>query len=638
MSVFNVIQATYDYSFSMTLKNSGSVTYSGLTAEVGRLTGFENTEFIPGSETIGPKESKTYFFKADIRKDLSPGIYYLPIRFYYDNNGAKELLVAGNAVFSVTRYISSVAGYDAAILDMAYTLENNEGFTAGEINNLTISVINRGNVLIQDVKVSLTLPEGMILNNSMAAQSVGSLGVGIDKTVKFPILIDKKIENKNYAITVNMTGSSKSGSANSNQTIYIPVTGGEEKKEEEDKDIPINMEITDIEAPAGIIAGDDVTLFFSIKNIGDHEVENIKVEAVPETGLSNKSRNIFVETKMAPLEVKSYAVSYLSDKKIDTKSVPIRITLTAGNKDSTLTLNQYASVFIEKPDDEEDETKGVKTPQLIVDDYSYGGNSVRAGASFTLNISFRNTSSKNMANAKISFNAEGGAFIPIGSSNSLYISDIGAGNSISRSIEMSVNPSAEQRTTAINVAMVYEDNEGGQFNATDVISIPVVQTTKLTIDDIIGPPGLNVGMQSGLDVRFYNTGNTTLQNLRVKAEGNFDLMDDSVYYAGNMNSGVSDSYSFTFVPIEEGELKGTVVFTYDDPSGNPMREEKEFSFIVMPPFDNPYMDMPFEISEQPNNTKYYIAGGLLLVVIIGSIILLSVLKRRKMRKEVEFDL
>ena len=631
MSVFNVIQATYDYSFSMTVENSGNQTYSGISAEVGKLKGFDNPQFIPGAETVGPRESRTYFFKIDIPRQTDPGLYFLPITFYYNNNGAKAELVAGSAAFSVARHISSVAGYDAALLDMAYTLENSAGFTANLVNTLSIAVTNRGNNLIQDVKVSLSLPEGMTLNNSMGTQNIGALGIGEEKTARFPILLDKKIENKNHPITVIMTGTSRNGSANAQQTIYIPVSGGEETEEDSTTDI----EISDISAAAQITAGDDVMLSFSVKNTGNQEAENVKIEVVPDAGLANKSKNIFIEQKMAPGEKNAYYVQFLSDKNTERKSVSIRITVTAGVNEKAITQSQYASVYIEKSITEDEIS--IKTPQLIVDDYSFGGSSVSAGSEFGLNIVLRNTSAKSINNIKITLNADGGAFIPVGSSNSLYIGEIGAGERISRSINMSASPTADERTTAITVSMIYEDNDGGQFNASDMISIPVIQVTKLTVDDILGPPELYVGVQTGIDVRFYNTGKTILQNLRVMAEGNFDLMDSSAYYAGNMNSGASDSASFAFMPSEPGELKGKVIFTYDDPSGNPQQMEKEFSFNVMSGFADQVMDFPMEIPQQPSYVKYYIGGGILAALIIGLIILWRVLKRRKMHKDMEID-
>jgi uncharacterized repeat protein (TIGR01451 family) len=631
-SVFNVLQVSVGYSFSLNVTNKGNNTYSGISAEIGKLKGFEGAKFVPGAETIGPRETKTYFFTVDIDRTAEPGNVNLPITFYHSVNGTKEVLVQTQARFSVGRLISSVSGYDAAILDMAYKLENPEGLRAGVTNVLTVIVTNRGNTMLADVKVSLTLPDNMTINNSVGVQTLGSLGIGEEKTVKFPILPDKKSLNKNHPITVKLSGTGRgSSSASSEQTIYIPVTGGEDKKEDEN----INMEISAVSAPAQITAGDEFTVSFNVKNIGEGEVLNAKIEAVPETGAANKTKNVFVEAKMAPGEQKSYLVTFLTDKDSGKMSVPVKLTVSAGSGDKAFAVSQYASVYLEKVPTPPGIK--VKNPQLVVDNYSYGGGSVSAGGEFDLNVSFFNTSAKDITNVKVTLTSDTGAFIPRGSSNSMYISEIPAGSRVSRGVTMSVSPSAEQKTTAINVAMGYEDADGA-YTSTDIISIPVVQVTELSVDDIIAPPELMVGVQTGLEVKYYNTGKTVLQNLRVVAEGNFDIVDSASYYGGNLASGASDSFSFGFTPREAGELKGTVTFTFDDPSGKQLSQEKDFSFMAAAmPEEQPMDGSQPEGAVPTDYKKYYIAGGVLAGLIIVSLLIVRSLKRRRMHREMEMD-
>jgi hypothetical protein len=203
---------------------------------------------------------------------------------------------------------------------------------------------------------------------------------------------------------------------------------------------------------------------------------------------------------------------------------------------------------------------------------------------------------------------------------------------------MAASPNAEQMTTALNVSMTYEDGEGGVFQSSDTISIPVIQETSLTVDDIIAPPELYPGMQSGIDVRFYNTGKTQLRNLRVVAEGNFDTAESTSYYAGNMASGANDRYNFSFTPREEGSLDGKIIFTYDDPSGNQQTLEKEFSFQVMPQMQPDEELFPGDMpQEQTSRTPLYIGACVAVALIAALIALRRFLKRRKLHKEMEID-
>jgi hypothetical protein len=484
--------------------------------------------------------------------------------------------------------------------------------------------------MLQDVQVTLALPDVMSLENSVAVQYVGYMAVGESKTVRFPVRVDgKRAENKIYSVSVNMNALSKGAAAAFERAIYIQVTGGEEKTENKD------IEIGDISLPDAADAGAEFVLRFSVGNKGEGDAENVKIEVVPEEGIVNRSKNVFVEPVLKPGEVKRYEVTFFSEKdKAAQKSYPIRISVTVGTGDGAATASQYTGIFLNK----EKTADSVKNPQIIVDNYSFGGESVRAGESFSLAIDLYNTSPEELLNIKVSLSAEGGAFVPVGSSNSFFIEQMAAKERVSERITMSASPNAEQKTTALSVAMTYEDLDGNAFQAADTISVPVVQDSALTVDDVIAPPELYVGEQAGLEVRFYNTGKTQLRNLRVTAEGNFDAAESTNYYAGNMASGANDRYSFSFFPREEGTLSGKIVFTYDDPAGDKQTVEKEFSYTVMP---LPEQDMSFSEDmpqEAPQSrTPLYIGIAAAILAIAALLTLKRVLKRRRMRRETEID-
>ena len=193
------------------------------------------------------------------------------------------------------------------------------------------------------------------------------------------------------------------------------------------------------------------------------------------------------------------------------------------------------------------------------------------------------------------------------------------------------------RNYFLNINMTYEDRSGNTYNATDVISIPVMQETRLVVDDIIAPPELYAGMQNGVNVEFYNMGKTTLNNLRVSAEGDFDTMESTSYYVGNMESGRSDSYNFSFIPRGAGQMEGKLVFRYEDASGNEQLLEKEFSFEIMdmPVWNDDFMPIE-EFDEGQSSVPWYVILIIIVVVAVGVIVFLK--KRRKKKMDLEMDL
>jgi uncharacterized repeat protein (TIGR01451 family) len=631
-SVVNAVQGDSGVDFFMILVNEGKDKLSGITAELEKASGFSRGNLLLGDEEVAANGQGRYLFSVDIDDSANYGSHTLWVTFYRGGGDApREELTRGSVVINVSRNVvlSSSTQFDVPVLDMAYKAEGGDSLKAGETNSFSVTVTNRGNIMLQDVQVTLALPDIMSLENSVAVQYVGYMGVGESKTVRFPVYVDERAANKIYAVNVQMRGLSRGAPASFDRAVYVQVTGGAEQTKSRD------IEIGGISLPSEAEAGAEFVMRFSVENKGERDAEDVKIELAPEEGVINKTKNVFIEPVLKPGASKSYEVTFFSDKeKAARKSYSIRIAATVGTGESAVTVSQYAGIFLNK-----DRAAGaVKNPQIIVENYSLGREFVKAGESFGLSIDLYNTSPEDILNIKVSLSAESGAFVPVGSSNSFFIERLNARERVSKHITMAASPNAEQMTTALNVSMTYEDLEGAVFQATDTISVPVVQHTSLTVDDIIAPPDLYAGMQTGLDVRFYNTGKTQLRNLRVVAEGNFDVTESTSYYAGNMASGANDRYSFGFVPREAGPLSGKIVFTYDDPSGEKRTVEKEFSYTVMeqsPEDAGVFEETPAEAPK--SRTPLYIGAAAALVLIVALSALRRFLKRRKLRLETEID-
>jgi uncharacterized membrane protein len=480
--------------------------------------------------------------------------------------------------------------------------------------------------MLQDVQVSLILPDIMSLDNSAVVQFIGYMAVGETKTMKFPILTDKKAENKNYMVSVKISAVHKGTTVNFERQLYIPVTGGEQQGAAAD------IAISTISLPREAYTGDEFTLAFDVTNGGKGAVSDIKVEVTPEAGVINKTKSLFVEPKIAMGETKHYTVTMFSNReKTEQRSYPIKITAATAKESAGVT--QYASIFLTKAD-----TQEKKTPRLIVQSYSYGGNSVQAGHEFSLNIGIHNTSSKKLSNIKATLTCESGAVVPAGGSNSFYIESIEPNSGASKTLHMAASPTAEQKTTALAMSMVYEDGSGSEFTSTDVISIPVVQETALSVSDVAAPSQLHAGVQANLSVQFYNIGKTQLRNLSIVANGDFETREPINYYVGNLDSGASDSYEFAFTPNETDVMNGNVRFIYYDPSGNAKTIEKSFSFPVTPAPPPPESE---EQAEAPSpfdiKMKLYIGAGVALLLIVIIAVVLRMAKNKKMHKEMDID-
>ncbi|MDR2133243.1 MAG: hypothetical protein LBP30_07860, partial [Clostridiales Family XIII bacterium] len=198
ISVVNATQGDSEVDFVMILDNDSGKAFSGITADIGKVSGFSADDaFIGPPDITGEKKEHRYSFTVDVDKNASYGSHTIPVTFYYGGDARTEL-AKGSVVINVSRNMvpSTTTEFDVPVLDMAYKLESGDSLKANETSVLVVTVTNRGNIMLQDVQVTLALPDVMSLENSVAVQYVGYMGVSESKTVKFPVRVDKKAENK----------------------------------------------------------------------------------------------------------------------------------------------------------------------------------------------------------------------------------------------------------------------------------------------------------------------------------------------------------------------------------------------------------------------------------------------------------
>ncbi|MDG2774741.1 hypothetical protein HKB01_04830, partial [Vibrio parahaemolyticus] len=126
----------------------------------------------------------------------------------------------------------------------------------------------------------------------------------------------------------------------------------------------------------------------------------------------------------------------------------------------------------------------------------------------------------------------------------------------------------------------YEDTNGNEYTATELIGVPVVQESKLETSEIGYVQEAYVGQPTPISVEFFNTGKVTLYNMMVKLEGDFQT-ENGQYFVGNFQSGSSEYFEGYVIPYQSGEVKGALVFSFEDSTGQMQEIRKEFTLNVM---------------------------------------------------------
>ncbi|MBR2000875.1 MAG: hypothetical protein IJ994_01060 [Firmicutes bacterium] len=573
--------------------------------------------------TLAPGESTKLTFSVDVARGLEETSHSLFLKA--EENGVP----VGNANIYVS--LTSTNGtYDG--LGINYATDSAEGLVAGMVNELKFELYNRGSINLREVSAELSLPDGITINNASGTVNVGYLNIGDRKNVIFPLKVDSNIENTNHPIKLTVTAKYLKNSEEGwvdrtyEDVFYISAVGGKSGSATK------NLTISNVTAPAQVETETDFTLAFTVNNLGDLDADHLKIDAEIPGGLLNKTTATFVENKLAAGQSKEYKITLMATNESKDTTYPIKISVSSLEDANASTVMQYTSIYVKSKGGSAD----VSTPRLMVDTYDYGGGYVKAGEEFTLSVGIVNTSARTLGNVKVTVDG-GSTFVPVGSSNAYFIESVEAKGHHTKALRLRSSASAEQSTATISVRMEYEDMDGDAFSAEDTISIPMVQDTRLEINDVAAPWECYVGSQGSSNVEFYNMGKTTLNNLRVTAEGNFDTMESNSYYVGNMGSGSTDDFSFSFIPREAGPMEGKVIFTFEDASGQEQVIEKTFVFeaMEMPVWDDPMMDVPVE-EPKPEVPWNVIAAVAAVAAVIG-LVIRKKHKKKKLHEQLEME-
>ena len=319
--------------------------------------------------------------------------------------------------------------------------------------------------------------------------------------------------------------------------------------------------------------------------------------------------------------------------------------------DVTTYINVKGSNPKEKLIEDETETQNAN-PRIIVTGYKTDPETVYAGTTFKLSVSVKNTS-KETAVKNVLFNLEAtvegsdaqasyAAFLPTSGSSSVYTEQIAPGQTYDMSIEMEAKSDLAQKPYVLTVNMKYDTDEQINLSDTANVSVPIKQESKLdTSSADIMPESIEVGAQSNVMFSVFNTGKTTLYNVKVTYES--ASIESGVTYLGNIapgNTGNVDSMVTGIAP-DTGEGIVKAVITYEDEAGNESRFEKDLNLMVyeMAMEDIPMEDFPMEDMPEENTKKGLplpaIIGIIVAVVLVIIVLIIVINKRKKAKKHKE---
>ena len=302
-------------------------------------------------------------------------------------------------------------------------------------------------------------------------------------------------------------------------------------------------------------------------------------------------------------------------------------------------------------DDDDDDTPDygsmqMATPYVIVSNYNYGG-TVTAGDTFTLSLTFYNTSRNiDVSNMMITVTMPE-ALMLTSSSNTFYVDQLDSEATVTETIQVTAKANAAPQSHNIDVSMKYQYVDDHLVSRRDnttqeTISIPIIQVDRFQVTGVEVSQEIYLNEESYLTVNFVNKGRSDVYNLSAEISG--DIQNPGQQQnLGNLTSGSTGTADFYITPNAEGVCSGEVKITYEDTN----MEEKTATILwsttvtdpmagmdmgmgIGPGMDVPgMMDDPSLMDEEKKSPTPFIIGGVVAAAAVaGLLIRRRILKKR----------
>ena len=357
--------------------------------------------------------------------------------------------------------------------------------------------------------------------------------------------------------------------------------------------------------------------------------------------------------EIAAWEGKGYTVKLTGVYYVGGNDNTLKLIITQGNYNAIVTCKiDNATIVPEKENDKKpDEETTAAQPYVIISSYSYGKGDLVAGETRNVTMTFRNTS-KTMAveNMMVTMTLPD-AMMLTSSSNSFYIESLAAEGTITKTVNVTVKPTAAAQSHSMTVDFTYDYLDNGvrrNAKTTETISMPVLQVDRFTVTGIDLPQQIFIGEENNLSVNFVNKSRTDIYNLSAKLNCEGLSNNGEEQYLGNLASGTTSSADFYITGNEKGELVGEVIITYEDTNMNQRTVSVPFTTQVTSYEDvwgpsNPSVDPGMDPGTDPGMEEpagfpwFWVIGGV-VVVAAGVFVYLKLRKNKKESVEEDEDI
>lgn len=600
-------------------------------------------------ESFGAAPSFSFFVSAPVT--APDGTYELTLTTnMYDQMGT----YIGSGSYNVP--VRVVNNLNTSGLTFASYSTEFEVVAPGDEFMLVFTLKNNTGVDLEDVKVTLPgLSESKFVFDGGFTYKTVDIANGETTSVAFDLIACDGISSVRETISALAEYSIGGDVYNASSDIIISC----EPREMGSESGELDLTMIDYTVSSNRIRPDRVfTLSVTLKNSSDKDIEKARLSVLNLDGMKFAVNEglTYSDFSIGAGETKKISFELIGCDGISSTREVLPVEISYGNVNSVV----YCTLSCKPEENAQQDTTEVFAPNIIINEYDFGGEFVVAGTKFPLTITFENTSSEAVIeNLKITINGasssiDGGiAFSAANSANSFFFEKIDTKATDSVTLEMLAKADATPNSYPIDISFSYEYTVNGKrYQAPTVretINIPLQQEDRLVVNEPYYPNYVVfVGESCYVSASLVNMGKSGVYNVTASLRGEGFDMQESSYYIGNIESGREEYYDAEFFPNIAGDINIELVVTYEDANGN--QKEKVIPFIVSaqemyveddmmweePIYDEGMMmEGPVEESSLPSWIWYAVGGGAGLVILI--VIIVVVKKKRESSLGVDED-
>lgn len=605
----------------------------------------DGTDYTATIGSISKTTPATALFNVKINPSAKSKSYDIKFQFRYTTASGTTFTDETNNVYTV-KVKSAQMEPNVNVVDYKMPVQR---IAANATQKLTLTLENSGTIAANDIRIKLTgfEKDKLRLSADVDTKRVDSLAGKQSTSVSYNIAAAPGAKTESNELTAEISYIDDGGNVyKTTSKVYVQVEGTDVSS--------IDLVVSNLKYAERVKSKGSYSINFDLKNQGKTEARMVEVSIeYPNTTLTPKTTPKKIVRTFAPGQVQHFSFELAVKEEAQTGFADVYVNVkynVEGGKDAdALTLREFAGVFVEG-------SQGLGRPKVIIENYNFGGTTVLSGQEFDLYLDLFNTSSEEaIKNIKVSLKADDGVFSPVDMSSSFFIERIEAQGRETKVIRMKTKNDAQVKGYNILVTFQYEDSKGNAYDAQknpfkeeESITIPVNQPVRIETGEPSFSPEIYLNQPTPVSLEFFNMGRSTVYNLMVKAEGDFQIQGSN-YFVGNFEPGRSDFFETQVMPTVEGTAQGKIIFIYEDANGVPGQFEKPFSMNVMsmpvdpgtdPNGENPGNPVDPNLPTGPMaNAKLIIIGILAgISAIFGGVILWKrKLEKAKLLKQEEWD-